>query len=315
MAQARAAGRIRVGISGWRYPPWRGVFYPRGLPQRCELAYAASRLSTVEINGSFYSLQRPEYYREWAGQVPQDFEFAVKGGRFITHMKRLDRVELPLANFLASGVLALGPALGPLLWQLPPTLAPDLDRLDRFLTLLPRTTADAARTAAGHDEKVEGRALTAALADAPLEHALEVRHRAFAEPDVRSALVALLRRQRVALVVADTGGRFPALDDVTAGHVYVRLHGAEELYASGYDDAALDHWAGLVRGWADGGLDVRVYFDNDIKVRAPFDAMALADRLGVTPVAVDPAPGRESPGPAGPDPAQRPARRRTPGRR
>ena len=120
---------LRIGISGWRYAPWRGAFYPPGLPQTRELEYAAGRLNSIEINGSFYALQRPESYRRWAEQTPDDFVFSLKGPRFITHMKKLADVETPLANFFASGPLALGPKLGPVLWQLPPTLGFDADRM------------------------------------------------------------------------------------------------------------------------------------------------------------------------------------------
>jgi uncharacterized protein YecE (DUF72 family) len=266
-----------VGISGWRYPPWRGTFYPRGLPQRRELEYAAQRMSTVEINGSFYSLQRPESYAAWRAQTPDGFVFAVKGGRFITHMKKLAGVEVPLANFFASGVLALGDKLGPLLWQLPPTLGYDHDRLAAFADLLPRSTAAAARLAAGHDQRLDGRALTTADADRPLRHAIEVRHDSFTD----RGFLDLLRDKDIGLVVADTAGKWPLLLDVTSDFVYVRLHGDTELYVSGYSDEALDAWAARVQGWAEQGLDVYVYFDNDVKVRAPVDAMALAERLHV----------------------------------
>jgi uncharacterized protein YecE (DUF72 family) len=287
------AGDVRIGISGWRYPPWRGVFYPKGLTQAKELEYVASRMNSVEINGSFYSLQRPEQYRAWRDATPDDFVFAVKGGRFITHLKKLRDVETPLANFFASGLLALGPKLGPVLWQLPPNLGFDAERVASFLALLPRSTAEAAELAKGHDERLEGRALTAADADRPLRHAMEVRHGSF----VSAEFVELLRGAGVALVVADTAKRFPFVDDVTADFVYVRLHGDEELYTSGYDDDALDRWAARVREWRAGkaaatehtvagpgptrrgGRDVHVYFDNDVKVRAPYDAIGLAERV------------------------------------
>jgi len=268
---------VRVGISGWTYPPWRGVFYPRGLRRADELSHAASRLSSIEVNGSFYALQRPESFQRWAEQTPDDFVFAVKAGRFITHMKKLAEVETPLANFLASGVLALGPKLGPLLWQLPPTLGFDPGRLDAFFDLLPRTTAAAAALAAAHDERLEGRAWTTTDADRPLRHAVEVRHASFDVP----AFTDLARRHQVAVVTADTAGKWPEFTDPTAGFAYVRLHGAEELYVSGYDEAALDAWAHRVSAWRDAGLDVFVYFDNDVKVRAPFDAISLAHRLQV----------------------------------
>ncbi|NCT91081.1 DUF72 domain-containing protein [Cellulomonas sp. APG4] len=265
-------GHVRVGISGWRYAPWRGTFYPRGLPQRAELAYATEQLSTIEVNGSFYALQRPESYRRWAAETPDDVLFSVKGGRYLTHMLRLRGVEQALANFFASGVLALGPKLGPVLWQLPPTLAYDAEVLARFAELLPRSTSAAAEIARGHDARLDGRAWTEAGAERRLRHVLEVRHPSFAAPEV----VTQLRALDLGLVVADTAGRFPQLFDVTTDLVYVRLHGAEELYVSGYDDDALEAWAGRVRAWAADGLDVLVYFDNDAKVHAPFDARRLA---------------------------------------
>lgn len=193
-------------------------------------------------------------------------------------MKRLTDVETPLANFFASGPLALGLKLGPLLWQLPPTLGFDPDRLAQFFDLLPRTSFQAAHLAIGHDEKVpEDRALTRAETDLPLRHALEVRHESFR----CDAAVRLLRHHEVALVVADSAGRWPQVEEVTSDFVYVRLHGADELYVSGYTDTALDSWAAKVLAWRSAGFDVYVYFDNDVKVRAPYDAMSLMQRCGL----------------------------------
>ncbi|HXV92254.1 MAG TPA: DUF72 domain-containing protein [Pseudonocardia sp.] len=266
---------VRIGTSGWRYAPWRGTFYPAGLPQRRELEHLSRRVTSVEINGSFYSLQRPELYRAWAAETPDDFVFAVKGGRFITHMKQLRDVRIPLANFFASGVLALGPKLGPVLWQLPPRMRFDPARLGGFLELLPATTVEAAALACEHDARLDDRCLTVADADRPLCHAVEPRHESFRDP----ACAALLREHGVALVVSDSPGTWPVFDEVTAGFVYVRLHGAEELYASGYGPEALDAWAGRIREWCDQGRDVWVYFDNDAKVHAPFDAIALLGRV------------------------------------
>ena len=269
---------IRVGISGWRYAGWRGVFYPPGLAQRRELAYAAERLSSIEINGSFYALQRPESFRRWRAETPPDFLFSVKGPRFITHLKKLSGVEVALANFFASGVLALGPKLGPLLWQLPPNLGFDAARMTGFLDQLPRTAGDLARLATGHDTKIPADlALTTAEdPNQPIRHTVEVRHESFRNPE----FYALLRAQQVALVVADTAGKWPFLEESTTDFQYVRLHGDAELYASGYSDEALDRWAEKVRGWTAAGQDAFVYFDNDIKVRAPYDAMHLMERLG-----------------------------------
>ncbi|MGZ4437046.1 MAG: DUF72 domain-containing protein [Nocardioidaceae bacterium] len=269
--------RIRVGISGWTYAGWRGDFYPTGLAHRRELAYAADRLGSIEVNGSFYSLQRPSSYAAWAEQTPDDFVFAVKGGRFITHLKRLVGVETALANFFASGLLALGPKLGPVLWQLPENLTFEAGKLDAFLALLPRTTSEAATLAARHDEKVpDDRALTRADAERPLRHALEFRSTTFAT----DAAYEILREHGVACVLADTAGRWPKVEQDTADFRYVRLHGDRELYASGYGARALDGWARRMLAWQRSGQDVFAYFDNDAKGHAPHDAEALIARLG-----------------------------------
>jgi len=270
------AGRIRIGTSGWVYPPWRGEFYPPDLAQRRELEYLSRQVNSVEINSSFYSLQRPSSYQAWRDQTPDDFEFAVKGGRFITHMKRLLEIDAPLANFFASGVLALGDKLGPLLWQLPPTLAFDPGLLADFFGRLPRTTTAAAELAGRHDERLASRAWTTTDADRPLRHALEVRHASFTDP----AFLDLLRTHGIGVVVADAAAAWPYLEHVTADFAYARLHGSTELYASGYTGAALDAWARRIRGWTAQGVDAYAYFDNDAKVRAPQDAIGLLDRLG-----------------------------------
>jgi uncharacterized protein YecE (DUF72 family) len=269
---------IRIGLSGWRYAGWRGDFYPKGLVQRKELAYAAERFSTIEVNGSFYSLQRPASYATWRDETPDDFVFALKGGRFITHMKRLRDVDGAMANFFASGPLALGDKLGPVLWQLPARTRFDADVLDAFLERLPRTSGEAADLARRHDAKLPAdRALTTAMTQVRLRHAIEPRDLSFADP----AAIDLLRRHDVGLVVSDAGDKWPRFEEVTSDLVYVRLHGAEELYTSGYGPQALDEWAARISSWAGQGLDVLVYFDNDAKVHAPYDALALMDRLGL----------------------------------
>jgi len=282
-------GALRIGISGWRYAAWRGVFYPPGLPQRAELEYAASCMNSAEINGSFYSLQSARSWQAWHAQTPDDFVFAVKGPRYITHMLKLRNARTALANFIASGVLALGDKLGPMLWQLPPNLAFHAERLEEFLAQLPRDTDAARALGRAHDARMAGRAW---LPDGPsrkLRHAFEIRHPSFVDP----AFVALLRRHRAALVVADTASRWPLLEDVTSDFVYVRLHGDQALYTSGYGDEALAGWARRIEAWRQGGQvedarttsapppravarrDVYCYFDNDVKVHAPFDAMRL----------------------------------------
>ena len=292
-SRARKAGVIRVGISGWRYPPWRGTFYPRDLPQRRELAYASRHVATIEINGSFYSLQRPEFYARWRDETPAGFVFSVKGPRFVTHMLKLRGCEQAMANFFASGIANLGDKLGPILWQLPPILRFDPERLAPFLAALPRDTDHAASIARRRNDKVKGRARLAFGACRPLRHALEVRHPSFLDP----AFVDLLRDQNVALVVADTAGRWPYAEDVTADFVYARLHGDKKLYVSGYTRPALARWRDRFIAWSEGGepgdavrisattparrasREVFCYFDNDVKVKAPRDARALADGI------------------------------------
>jgi len=286
---------MHIGISGWRYEPWRGVFYPEGLAQHRELEYASRRFPTLEINGTFYSLQRPAHFRDWYDATPPGFVFAVKGSRFISHMKRLKDVEKPLANFFASGIFDLRDKLGPFLWQFPPNFRFEAERLEAFFELLPRDLEAALRLARRRDERVKGRCRLAIDANRALRHAIEIRHESFLVPE----FVALLRRHNVALVVADTAGKWPFVEDVTADFMYLRLHGDKVLYASGYSDAALDLWAERIRAWSAGGerdsaqkisrqaparrrnRDVYCYFDNDMKVKAPFDALRLMARLGL----------------------------------
>jgi uncharacterized protein YecE (DUF72 family) len=266
---------VRIGISGWRYEPWRGVFYPQDLVQRRELEYCGLHFPTVEINGSFYSLQRPEYYEAWYRETPPGFVFAVKGSRYITHFLRLRNIEKPLANFYASGVLALKDKLGPFLWQFPEMFHFRPERLEAFFRLLPRNTREALALARTRDSRMTGRARLAIDADRPLRHAIEIRHRSF----MSEAFLALLRKHGIGLVVADTAGRWPKMLHATADFVYVRLHGDVELYTSGYSSRALAGWARRIRRWDAEGKDVYVYFDNDVKVRAPYDAQALMRKL------------------------------------
>jgi len=268
----------RIGISGWRYEPWRGVFYPEGLPQRSELAYAARHFPTVEINGSFYSLQRPEYYARWYRETPPGFVFAVKGSRYITHMRRLKDIDKPLANFFASGIFELKEKLGPFLWQFPPMMRFDAARLEGFFKTLPRSTAGALAIARRRDARLKGRARLAIDADRPLRHAVEVRHGSF----VCKEFISLLEAHGIGLVVADTASKWPFMLEVTADFVYVRLHGDVKIYTSGYTSRALDTWARRIRAWQRGGKDVYAYFDNDVKVRAPYDALNLMRKLGLT---------------------------------
>lgn len=288
----KSAGTVRIGISGWTYAPWRGVFYPENVTHKRELAYASGIFRSIEINGTFYSMQRPSSFARWAEETPDDFVFSLKGPRYLTHIRRLKDAEQALANFFSSGLLALGGKLGPILWQLPPNFRFQPELLESFLELLPHSMDEAATLARKHDEFMEGRSLTGPVSQQPLRHAMEVRNQSFAVPE----FIALLRKHQVALVCADTV-EWPRMMDVTADFVYCRLHGAEVLYASGYTDEALDEWAGRVVAWTRGmepkdaekvrkakpqkcaSRDVFVYFDNDLKVRAPFDAQSLRKRV------------------------------------
>lgn len=275
---------IRIGTSGWNYPEWRGGFYPVGLPHRRELEYLAERLDSVELNGSFYSLQKPANYRSWVARTPDGFLFAVKGGRYITHLKRLRDIRVPLANFFASGVLALGAKLGPVLWQFPGNVSFDPERFAGFLAMLPRTTAEALALAGEHDDKVGGDRVWLEIdEDRPLRHAVEPRHPSFGTP----AALALLREHGVALVAADTAGTWPYFEETTADFTYIRLHGHRVLYEGPYREVSLDRWADKIRRAAEAG-DVYVYFDNTSTGDAPYDALTLAGLLAEA----RPAPGR-----------------------
>jgi uncharacterized protein YecE (DUF72 family) len=283
---------LRIGISGWTYPPWRGVFYPKKLPHRLELEFASRAFNSIEINGSFYSLQRPSSYQRWYADTPRGFVFSVKGARFITHMKKLRDVKTPLANFFASGVLCLREKLGPILWQFPPNFGWNEERFSEFFELLPRDTGAAAKLARQHDDKLKAGAWIKTDVVRPLRHAVEIRHPTFMVPE----FFALLRRHNIAFVFADTAGKWPYAEDLTADFVYCRLHGAEQLYVSGYSDKEIKWWAKRIEYWrkgkqprdaklvADrkakaGHRDVYVYFDNDAKVHAPFNAKSLAAKF------------------------------------
>lgn len=307
------SGRVCIGISGWTYPGWRGTFYPPSLPQRLEMDYAASRFHSVEINGTFYSLQRASSFRSWRERTADGFVFAIKGSRFITHMKQLNDPDQALANFFAQGLLELGPKLGPILWQFSPRFRFRPEKLEPFLAALPRTHAAAAALAANHDHRVKDPSTTALTPDRRIRYAVEIRHESFRV----SEFVALLRQYDAALVVAGTAGEYPLIEEPTTDFMYLRLHGAETMYAGSYPDLELDRWADRIRRWAQGqqpddadtitatgpdslpgatGRNVFVYFDNDQKTKAPFDARRLMERLEV--VGGLPAPGAEDAMPA-----------------
>lgn len=288
-------GKIFIGISGWRYAPWRGEFFPKGLRQADELQFASRALPSIELNGSFYALQRPESYRAWYQATPPGFVFSHKGNRYITHTLHLREVEGALANVFASGVFNLREKLGPFLWQFPPSFRYDADLVEHFLSLLPHDSEQALALARQHEPRMQGRTALEIDKKRKLRHAMEIRNDSFAD----ASFIKLLRKYRVALVVADAARKWPYLEDVTADFMYLRLHGDKELYASGYSEAALDEWAGRIRAWAAGGQpengtrisstapparksrDIYCYFDNDIKVKAPFDARRLIEKLGL----------------------------------
>jgi uncharacterized protein YecE (DUF72 family) len=288
---------LRIGISGWTYAPWRGVFYPKGHVQKRELEYASRQMNSIEINGTFYSLQKPASYRKWAEETPDDFLFSVKGPKYITHMKKLIDVQTPLANFFASGVLLLGKKFGPILWQFPPWWHYDEEKLEEFLQLLPRTTEKAAELASEHTLKNKDGFWTRPVVNKKLQYAFEPRHSSF----FTESFIRLLRKYNAALVFADSAGKWPFAEDLTADIVYIRLHGSKELYASGYTDEELDRWAERIKLWMNGDepqdaklispeeskpkkeRDVYLYFDNDIKVHAPFDAIHLSELLVAAP--------------------------------
>jgi uncharacterized protein YecE (DUF72 family) len=271
-------GRAYIGISGYDYKPWRGSFYPTDVPARRWLEYASHRFNSIELNGTFYSLKSPAVFARWIEQTPSDdFLFAIKGGRFITHNLKLRNAEASLGNFFASGILALGEKTGPFLWQLPATYAFNAERLANFIRLLPRDSREGEAVARGHDHRLRRGALVDAAAMVPYRHAFEVRHPTYFGDEFYS----LLRELKCGFVIADTAGKFPYAEEVTADFVYVRLHGSRQLYVSGYTDAELDEWAAKVRDWRAprSGRDVYVYFDNDAKVHAPFDALRLRERV------------------------------------
>jgi uncharacterized protein YecE (DUF72 family) len=291
----RRRAAIRIGVSGWTYAPWRGHFYPEGLVQKNELAFAARQFPALEINGSFYGLQKPDAFERWMQATPDDFVFALKGSRYITHMRRLRDIETPLANFLASGLLRLGKKLGPLLWQFPPSFRFDAGLMEDFLALLPKDTQEAATLARRHDDRLEGRAWLQVDAKRPVRHAVEIRHESFRTP----VFIDLLRRHDVALVCADTVD-WPRLMDLTADFVYCRLHGSAELYKSRYDKTELERWAARIEAWARGEpmrdgefagdpdatlrppREVFLFFDNTDKRHAPADAAGLMRMLDLS---------------------------------
>ena len=244
------AGRIRVGIGGWTYEPWRGAFYPDGLAKTRELAYAAARLTAIEINSTYYSTQKPESWRKWADATPDDFVFTVKASRFCTNRRVLADAGDSIAKFMGQGLDQLGDRLGPILWQFMATKRFDAEDFAAFLRLLP-----------------------AKLGDRALRHAIEVRHPSFVDP----AFVDLARDHGVAIVFADHA-EYPAIADCTADFTYARLQQSREEEPTGYSATELDHWAEVAKGWAV-DRDAFIFFIGAGKVRNPAAAEALIARI------------------------------------
>jgi uncharacterized protein YecE (DUF72 family) len=284
--------KFYIGISGWRYAPWRNNFYPKGLVQKKELYFASRSVNSIEINGSFYALQTPERYADWYADTPENFVFSVKAPRYITHIRRLNDVEEPIANFFASGPLELKEKLGAMLWQFPPSFKFNEQQFHQFLKMLPKTAGEALSITRKYHpdfdlpEQVQKKRV--------LRHAVEIRNQTF----VDETFIALLRRYNVAFVIADTARRWPYAEDITGDFVYMRLHGDTELYRSGYSEEAIDHWYRRIKFWSQGiqprdakliakrtklhgSLDVYCYFDNTDKLWAPQDARQLSHLLGV----------------------------------
>ncbi|MBX3020101.1 MAG: DUF72 domain-containing protein [Bdellovibrionales bacterium] len=285
--------KIYVGMSGWTFEGWRGGFYPKGLAQKKELEYASRQVTSIEINGTFYALQKPATFERWYDETPKNFVFSIKAPKYITHVRRLKEVEEPLANFYASGLLCLKEKMGPVLWQFPPTVMLKDDRFERFLELLPYDAKSAARLAKQHGAKVEGRSYTKVSGDIPIRHAFEFRNPSFCKPE----FISLLRKYGVAVVFAHSGLKSPYMEDVTADFVYARMHGQEGPYKNGYPKESITWLADRLCHWTKGTQptdadcilseppkvkkrDAFVYFDTEAKDHAATDALNLLQELG-----------------------------------
>ena len=246
-----APGTIRIGIGGWVFPPWRGTFYPAGLKQAGELAYASRHVTAIEINGTFYRMPNVESFRKWRDETPDDFVFSMKAPRYLTHRNDLASAAEYIERLFASGLTELGDKLGPILWQFAPFKQFDTEDFAAFLKLLPH--------------EVDGRTI---------RHVVEVRHASFRAP----AFADMLRERRVAVALVDDA-KHPAFTDLTADFAYLRLRRCAEEEPTGYAPDALDHWGAQLRGWSAEGRDCFLYFINGAKVRAPAAAQALIERL------------------------------------
>ena len=287
---------IRLGISGWTYPDWKGTFYPKKLAAKSELEYASRCFNSIELNGTFYSLHKPETFQKWHDQTPENFVFSIKAPQFITHVLRLRDCEEPLSTFLASGLLCLKKKLGPILWQFPPYLTLKDNRFEEFAKLLPHDTIHAAEIAKNHSSRIEGRAFTESPGNFPVRHAFELRHPSFKNPN----FIEMLKAHRIAVVFADSTKHSPYFEDLTSDFVYIRMHGENPTFKKGYSDSALKRMAKRVTTWIKGGQpkdadcaskgdptpgpkDIFLYFNNDEKVNSPQDAQRMQKLLKLKP--------------------------------
>lgn len=305
--------KIHIGISGWTFEGWRGDFYPKGVPQKKELEFASRKVNSIEVNGTFYSLQKPATFERWYSETPENFVFSVKAPQYITHIKRLKEVDGALANFLASGLLCLKEKLGPILWQFPPNVTLKDDRFEKFFEMLPHDSKQAAKQAKRHSESLDGRTYTKADGDFKVRHAFEFRHPSFMNPE----FIDLMRKHGVAVVFAHAGGiKAPYMEDLTADFVYARMHGQEEKFKKGYTKETLEWWADRVSQWTQGKQptdaqcmsdtkpksikrDAFIYFDTEAKEYAPYDALNLMQRLDIKQMMVEKIKGKKKVSEAG----------------
>ncbi len=284
--------KIYIGMSGWTFDGWRGDFYPADLVQKRELEYASRKVNSIEINGTFYGLQKPETFRKWYDETPEDFRFSIKAPQYITHVRRLKEVDEAVSNFFASGLFCLREKQGPILWQFPPNVMLKDDRFEKFLKLLPHDSKSASRLAKKHSSKLDGRSVTKVDGEYPIRHAFEFRHPSFRNPE----FIDLLRKHGVAVVFAHSGLKSPYMEDLTADFIYARMHGQEKEFSKGYPDKTLSWWANRVTTWTRGQQvpdaqcvspskpksikrDAYIYFDTDVKKYAPYDALHLAQKI------------------------------------
>lgn len=281
---------IRIGMSGWTYPPWRGTFYPEGLLQKKELEYASKQVTSIEINGTFYSMQKPESFITWHKQTPADFKFAIKAPRYITHVRRLKEIDSGLANLFATGILRLEHKLGVILWQFPPFVELKDSRFEDFFGKIPRTAFQAAEIAKNFSPKIKDIVDFKVTKDFPIHHVFEFRNYTFFKPD----FIQIMKKNNVGLVIADSAEKGIYSEDLTSDVVYLRMHGLGKKYAKGYSKKDITALAEKVKCWSQGKAcdgpkllsetelkprSVYVYFDNDAKEYAPSNAQELMKLL------------------------------------